>query len=341
MPGKKTFEKYEKFEKSFWAVASGKGGTGKSVIVSNIGIALATLGYKVLLIDADLGGANLHLNLNIDNPDATLNDYILKKKNSLEEIILDTPNKNLKLISGGTGFIGIANLPYQTKRKLIRNINKLNSDYIIIDLGAGTTFNTIDFFNMSNDGILISNPEPSSRNNAFLFLKNVVFRRTMPKIIRNLEDEVLKKKIITYWKSKSFTMPKLVKALSNIDPEIGSHLLDKLDSLRPKLIINRTRKSFKENEEDLIITLSKNILSVKMDFLGHIYNDDKVMNAAEKMRPFLIEYPTCKASKKMYEIVYNMSVKNVDYSNQKFIKIFEEKMRKEKKSWTAYFKEQT
>ena len=64
------------------------------------------------------------------------------------------------------------------------------------------------------------------------------------------------------------------------------------------------------------------------------------MDASEKMKPFLIEYPGCKASKKTYETVNNMSVKNVDYSNKKFIKIFEQEIRKERKKRKAYFKKE-
>jgi len=338
MPREKPLKKYDRIEKIFWSVASGKGGTGKSVLVANLSIALAVLGYKVLVIDADMGGANLHLNLQVDNPEVTLNDFILKRFKSLEDVVIETPCENLKLISGGTGLIGLANLPYQTKLKLIRNINKLDSDFIIVDLGAGTTFNTVDFFNMSNEGIIVSNPEPSSRNNAFAFLKNVVFRRTMPKIKKLIKDDELRKKVFLYWKSKSFNMQKLLNALAKIDMETSVYLKELLDSFIPKLIINKTRKNYNENEEDLIITLTKNILSVKMEFLGHIHHDQKVMDATENMQPFIIEYPGCKASKKIYEIAYNISVKNVDYSNQKFLKTFETRIKAEKKRWMKYLK---
>ena len=326
-------------KKFFWSVASGKGGTGKSAISTNLGIAISLLGYRVLLIDADMGGANLHLNLHMENPGVTLNDFILKRKNKLSEVTLDTPCENLKLISGGSGLVGIANLPYQTKRKLIRHFNKLEYDYIFVDLAGGTTFNTVDFFNMSEEGIIIMNPEPTSRNNAFAFLKNVVFRRTMPKLKKAMKDEALFRKFIAYWKSKGFNMNKLINVLKKNDPASAKLLKQLLNSFQPKLIINKKRRGFNEKEEDLLMTLSKDLLGINIELLGLINNDERVMDASEKSMPFLIEYPSCRASKDIYKIIYKMNVKNPDYSNRRFIKIFEERMKGEKKKWLSYYEE--
>ena len=136
--------------KKVWAVAGGKGGTGKSILSANMGIALAKMGNKVILVDADLGAPNLHTCLNIRKPEFTLNDYLTKKVPNLESVLLDTPNENLKLISGGTELLGLANIHYQKKMKLIRNLEKLDAEFIIVDLGAGTAYNTLDFFNLSN-----------------------------------------------------------------------------------------------------------------------------------------------------------------------------------------------
>ena len=74
---KKTKESYTKL---IWAVGGGKGGTGKTLLTANMGIELARSDRKVLLIDADLGGANLHTCLGISNAKITLGDFLLKEK---------------------------------------------------------------------------------------------------------------------------------------------------------------------------------------------------------------------------------------------------------------------
>ena len=77
-------------EKRTWAVAGGKGGTGKTVLTSNLGVGLAILGYKVILIDADLGGADLHLSFGMPVPKRNLNDFLSGRLPNLEDVILPT-----------------------------------------------------------------------------------------------------------------------------------------------------------------------------------------------------------------------------------------------------------
>ena len=136
----------EEPEKRIWAIAGGKGGTGKTVVTANLGIGLSLLGYKVILIDGDLGAPNLHFLFGISKPERNLSDFINGNVMGLEDVLLPTPNENLRLICGGSEMLGLANLPYQTKQKLKRHIAEINADYIIVDLGAGMAYNTLDFF---------------------------------------------------------------------------------------------------------------------------------------------------------------------------------------------------
>ena len=86
--------------KTIWAIGGGKGGSGKSFITANIGICLSKLGVRVLLIDADLGGANLHTLLGISPPALSLADYIKKGVLRLREVLLSTDLPNLQLLTG-------------------------------------------------------------------------------------------------------------------------------------------------------------------------------------------------------------------------------------------------
>ena len=190
----------EKTEKKVWTFAGGKGGTGKTAMTANIGIALATMGYRIILVDADLGGANLHTILNIKRPQFTLSDFINRRVESLNDILLETPSQNLMLISGGSEMVGLANLPYQTKIRLQRHLGALEADFVLLDLGAGTNFNTLDFFVMSNEGFVICNPEPTAKINAYSFLKSVVYR---------LIEREFKKGTRIYWFRRFWTVPRM------------------------------------------------------------------------------------------------------------------------------------
>ena len=85
-------------KQKIWAVGGGKGGVGKSLVTANLSICLALMGHKVITVDLDLGGANLHTCLGVKIPDKTLTDYINKKSKNLNELVTPTPIKNLFII---------------------------------------------------------------------------------------------------------------------------------------------------------------------------------------------------------------------------------------------------
>ncbi|MGO9215198.1 MAG: AAA family ATPase, partial [Syntrophales bacterium] len=162
---------------NIWSIGGGKGGSGKSFFTGNLGILLANEGHKTLLVDVDLGAANLHTIIGIPLPERSISDFVNKKVGTLQETVEPTPVPNLYLISGAMNNLDIANLAYEQKLKIMRNISKLSYDYILLDLGAGTAFNTIDFFMVSDSGIFLTTPEPTSIENIYRLIRSVYFRK--------------------------------------------------------------------------------------------------------------------------------------------------------------------
>ena len=95
--------------KTIWPIARGKGGTGKSTLVANIGVGLSLLGYKVILLDCDLGGADLYLFSDQIAPARSLSHFLTKETTSLKEVLLPAPSENLKIVCGCSEMIGLAN----------------------------------------------------------------------------------------------------------------------------------------------------------------------------------------------------------------------------------------
>ena len=158
-------------------VASGKGGVGKTLISVNLAYALANLGKKVILMDLDFGGANIHTCMGYSVAPDGIGNFLNQRNSKLPNYILSTGNKNLSFISGDAEMVGIANITAAQKKKLISQIFHLDADYIILDLGAGSSYNTVDFFILSSCGILVAMPELTSILNAYSLLKTSVFRR--------------------------------------------------------------------------------------------------------------------------------------------------------------------
>src|SRR5512139_350290 len=139
--------------KTIWAIGGGKGGSGKSFITANVGICLSQLGARVILIDADLGGANLHTFLGITPPTASLSDFIKRRVLDLNDVLIPTVIPNLRLLTGAQDLLTATDSKTFQRRKLLRSIQGLESDYILVDLGAGNAVSVLDFFLMSDGGI--------------------------------------------------------------------------------------------------------------------------------------------------------------------------------------------
>ncbi|HHU37231.1 MAG TPA: MinD/ParA family protein [Treponema sp.] len=150
-------------------VTSGKGGVGKTNIATNMGIAYAQMGKKVIVIDADLGMANVNVMMNLI-PQYNLY-HVMRKQKRMSEIILDT-DYGIKLIAGASGFSKIANMNEDERNSFINELYTLsNTDIIIIDTSAGVSRNVLGFVAAADEVVIITTPEPTSITDAYGIIK--------------------------------------------------------------------------------------------------------------------------------------------------------------------------
>ncbi|MFC1525287.1 P-loop NTPase [Candidatus Latescibacterota bacterium] len=286
-----------------WPVAGGKGGTGKSTLTANLGVGLSLLGYKVILVDGDLGGADLHLFFDQISPARSLGSFLTKEVASLQDVLLPTPNENLRIVCGGSELVGMANLSYMAKAKLIRHIRNLDADYVLIDLGAGSAYNTLDFFTLSNDGIIVCTPEPHARVDAYGFIKNTVYRRLRRHFNKN---EAVSDVIAAFARQagrKSGKVDDLVDSIAGVDPFGAQEARQLLRSYRPKLILNRVRRRRHVDEVRRFLALVEEYLSTELEYVGYVRNDDKILEACERRRPVVLHAPKASASTDLYSVL--------------------------------------
>ena len=151
------------------AITSGKGGVGKTNLAVNMSIAYAQLGKKVILIDGDLGMANVNVLLNIV-PQYNLMQVINGQK-KMSEIILDT-EFGIKFIAGANGFSKIANLSVEELDNFAKEFSALsNADIIIIDTGAGIANNVLQFVAAADEVYVVTTPEPTAITDAYGIIK--------------------------------------------------------------------------------------------------------------------------------------------------------------------------
>ena len=252
-----------------WAIGGGKGGTGKSIITTTLGIYLANHGKKVSLIDADLGGANLHSFLKIKKPKKSLTDFF-EKKSPLNEIIIKTGVPNLQLIVGDINTFNPTSIKYTQKLKFFRHIISINSEFILIDLGAGSHLDTIDSFLSADKKIVVTAPQITSIENSYNFIKKALFR----KISRILREHQLKDVARNAWKNRNLNEIKNIKSflyyLKKSSNQINNLINKELKNFKINIILNQIRDPNDIEVGFSIKSLLIKYLGIDVNFSGYI-----------------------------------------------------------------------
>jgi len=288
-----------------WAIGGGKGGTGKTFIVSSIGTYLAKNRKRVVLIDVDIGGANLHSFLGISRPKKSLTNFF-DMGTPLKDLVVKTGIGNMSLITGDIHSLASDSIIFTQKLKLFRHIMKLNRQYVIIDLGGGSHNNTIDTFLMADKMIAVVEPEIIAVENMYHFIKNALFR----KLRMSLKEYGFKEIIDHMWEKreryKIKNLRELIGCLKDSFSYVGDILDREISGFKIYIILNKVRSS-----QDIFIGSSiKSILlkylGINAKFVGYIEYDDSIWRSVRERRPFMLTYSLSRSAKEIEAFTENL-----------------------------------
>ena len=291
------------------AVGGGKGGAGKSVFSTIMAFWLARTGNRTVLMDVDLGGANLHTLLGIKSPDRTLNDFITRKFDELEDICIDTSEKNLRLISGASDVLSLANPHFSQKVKLMTHLSRLDADYVVLDLGAGTSFNVLDFFLIAHKKIIVLTPEPTSIQNAYIFVRNAVYRK-LSRLSNN--NPSLQALIKIAMDPKNVLKIRTIKELfmfieESDDKNIIEVLKKEIGNIHLGVVTNMVKNEKEENAGRIVQIVAEKYLTIPSTNLGCVSYDKHIRAMVSDMIPLTNLDQSSQAYGNVYEIVSKLS----------------------------------
>jgi len=290
-----------------WAVGGGKGGVGKSVVCALLAFWLARIGKRTVLVDTDLGGANLHTLLGIKSPPRTLNDFVTRKYESLEEICIASEEENLRLISGASEVLSLANPQFSQKIKIIQGVFNLDCDFVVLDLGGGSSFNVLDFFLVSHQKIMVLTPQPTAIQNTYGFVRNAVYRRLSQ--ISRREPSVLalvKTAMNPRNELKVRTIKELFQAIQDLEgPQVVEGLKKEMNRIRPVLITNMAKDGRDKNAGKIIQLVSDKYLMIQCTDLGAVVYDRQI----DKMVSGMVPLTRLDQSSEAFACVYQMATK--------------------------------
>lgn len=290
------------------AVGGGRGGVGKSIVAVNLAVYLAQLGRKVLLVDTDPAGAELHTALGL-GPLSSLNAGPLHA--SASRLPDDADDADLNPVATQVPGLSLVPQLYRAgsttpvrpgrKARWARELKQLEADYVLLDLGAGTQPATLDLFLMADFGICVSCPEPPAIEASYRFVRAAFVRS----LRRGLVKDRFKLRLVERAELELGPLPSpqdLVHAIARYDTHLGQLAATELARLRPRLVINNARLRADTDLGPAMCDLARRHLGVHFDYVGHVEQDDAVWLSVVHQRPLLIDNPTSKGARNLERI---------------------------------------
>ncbi len=312
----------DRYPPAIISVGSGKGGVGKSILCANLATKLASKGYRVLLIDLDLGCANLHTHFGISVPQKSLVDFVLRRSCRFSDAILQTSVPNLGIIAGGQdadwskviGQSEFALLPLWDQ--ILSSRQNFGVDFVILDLGAGTGQHTMDFFAGAHLGILTALPEPTSLENAYVFLKTHIWNTVEHLGRRNHQEEVASDiqvafKAVGQARLQDGYAESMRKLLASY-PEFMGQLSLALRSRSVGIVMNQTRSQAEMDVGLSMELICQRYFNLQAYFLGAMNYDDSAWKSLRNRRLLLSDFPHSMIAKCINRIA-NASLDRLGY----------------------------
>jgi flagellar biosynthesis protein FlhG len=283
-------------------VGGGKGGVGKSVVASSLACAIAASGRRCVLIDADLGGANLHTLLGVARPTRTLSHFLSGEVRRLADVVVPTSVPNLSLVSGNDALLDAANPKHCHKEKLLRHIRRLDVDEVLLDLGGGSAFHVLDAFLVARRGLVVVTPEPTSIENTEHFLRAALYRwlrgvARLPEVraaMLRLEQDPTRQRI--------GSARELIARVKGIDPLAAKLLEERADAFAPLLVVNQVETADHRHVGPELAARCGERLGVAIQYAGSLDADRSVRDAVARERSAHQLFFHCAFSRQIREL---------------------------------------
>ena len=277
------------------AVASGKGGTGKSLVAANVAIFLASLGKRVVIVDAALGTPNVHLFVGVPRPSRTLSESLVPGGPTLTELTVATPVPGLRLVGGTSDPAWVAGVDLSAVRTLATQLRDLPADWVVVDLGSGTQPATLELFLTADVPLLVAVPDPTSIELMHRFLRAAFATRLQRLGLGGLVERGAAD-LRKHEGGMLSALDTYLEAVESRDTRIDA-LRRAIVEFTPRLIINSVRSKSDMEMGRAVASVARRRLGVHIHYLGHLEYDEAVWAATRRRRPLLTEHPETRVAK--------------------------------------------
>jgi flagellar biosynthesis protein FlhG len=277
------------------AIGGGKGGVGKSLVAANVGIFLATLGKRVVLVDGALGAPNLHLFAGVPRPSRSLGEALVAGGPPLAELAVATHVPGVRLIGGVQDPTGAADVAVDQVRTIADQLRGLAADFVVVDLGPGLAAQTLELFLAADLGVLVAVADLTSIELMHRFVKAAFLARLARRGLGHLAAAVSADPRAHEGGIPS-PLELYLAAVTGNASELDA-LRDTVLGFAPLLVINAARSKSDMELGRAVASAARRRLGAPIRYLGHLEYDEAVWASTRRRRPLLIEHPETRIAK--------------------------------------------
>ena len=267
------------------AIASGKGGVGTTTIVANLALALANEGLSITAVDLALGSSNLNGSFGLPNRFPGVGDYILSSnQGDLEEFLVSSGFDNVAFLAGDGRTPFLADISWPLRQRLLKELPKLPSDLVLLDLRSGWAFSTIDFLVGADCAFLVASPSRASAMGVLSLCKNMVLRAAglaihKDKTAMSAFADIVRRPL----EEQGYRLVDIVEEISAASPACAELIWKACQKLQPQLLLSQVKGAC---DGRLVTSMAKQLherLNLELPFFGSVDYDELVGDGARSL----------------------------------------------------------
>jgi flagellar biosynthesis protein FlhG len=274
----------------------GKGGVGKTFVAANLATTLAKAGHRVVAVDGDLEGANLHTALGVSRPRSSVAEYAAERVEDVQKLLEETPFPNLRLIAATRPNLASPQPTHALRVRFVRALRTLDADFVFLDLGAGADAAVMDYFMVCDDGVVVIAPEPTSVENAYGFMRAAFYRRLKLSMLSAEVRKVVGLAMDERNERGIRTPLDLLREIKAIDSEEAQRFVQVMRAFRPRIIVNDVRTAEDIRLGFAVRSICRKYFAIDADYPGYVNHDAEARTSVRARRPLVDSDPRSDAS---------------------------------------------
>ena len=285
----------------------GKGGVGKTFLVANLATALARQGHRVVAVDGDLEGANLHTCLGVSRPRASLADYVAHREDDLQKLLLDTHLPNLSLIAATSSHLAVAQPSHGRRVQLLRALRALPAEFVLLDLGAGMHPAVMDYFMVGENGVVVISPEPTSVENAYAFIRAAFYRRLRLAMVSHDVRRLVTLAMDERNERGIRTPIDLLREVQSLDATEGARFVETMRAFRPRIVLNEVRSADDVKLGFSVASVCRKYFGIEAEYIGYVNHDEAARRSVRARHPLVEAHPRSDAARYIVRVARKLA----------------------------------